>query len=265
MKIVLLVEGGRPAPQALEACVTHAGFRLQRINPVEEHWQSLLPEAFALLLVLPAWGRGACLNPLPLWQKHLAEHSPDVRLLMTSYEAIDHRNHIDLLRIVDYDANWWKQTLPMHSIDGFPAFTGIELGEKLKRFFDGHGDESVVAVLSRIRRVVQMASRELHEMQTPYAEIYTDLVAPAQLADKWREWRNRWINYYPLFTQTPLAGRLEKIAQLTKGIEPWMLDGGKNEKPLAHGTVLQVLNEMREQLQYIEQQYVVQKLSPSYR
>ena len=265
MKIALLVDGGRPAPQALTSCCEAMGIRLIKITPSENNWQPLLAEAFGVMLLLPAWGRRAYLNPSYLCQHFLAAQHPQVRLLMASYGQIDHPNHLDLLQLADYDANWWQQTQQAHITEELPYFTGIDLREKLKRFFDGHGDDSVVAVLSRIRLVVQMASRELQKMQTPYSEIYDDLVAPAQLAEKWREWRNRWINYYPLFEYTPLAGKLEQIAQLTEGMEHWMLAGGKEEEPLANGIILQVLNDMREQLQQIEKQYVIQKLSHTYR
>ncbi|MGH1433549.1 MAG: hypothetical protein ACRBG0_03720 [Lewinella sp.] len=265
MKIVLLVDGGRPAPQALTAYCEAVGFRLIQITPTEDGWQELLPEAFGLMLLLPAWGSGAYLDSSCLWQHFLAAQYPHLRLLMASYEQVDHVNHLDLLRLADYDAAWWQQTQEAHITEELPYFTGIDLSEKLKRFFAGHGDDSVVAVLSRIRLVVQMASRELQKMQTPYSEIYADLVAPAQLANKWREWRNRWINYYPLFEYTPLAGNLEQIALLTEGMEHWMLAGGKEQEPLANGMILQVLNDMREQLQQIEKQYVVQKLSHTYR
>lgn len=265
MKIVLLVDGGRPAPQALTACCEEAGVQLIKIIPTENNWRPLLTEAFGVMLLLPAWGRGAYLDASYLWQHFLAGQYPHLRLLMASYGQVDHSNHLDLLRLADYNAAWWQQTQEAHITEELPYFTGIDLSEKLKRFFAGHGDDSVVAVLSRIRLVVQMASRELQKMQTPYSEIYADLVEPAQLADKWREWRNRWINYYPLFEYTPLAGKLEQIAQLTEGMEHWMLAGGKEEEPLANGMILQVLNDMREQLQQIEKQYVIQKLSHTYR
>lgn len=265
MKTLLLVEGGRPAPQALEACCSAAGLLLTKVHPAEENWEPLLSTSFGLMLLLPAWGRGAYLDAASLWQQYLAGKHPSLRLLLASYGEVNHGNHLDLLRISEYNTTWWEQTRSIDQAEELPLFTGIDLSDKLQRFFAGHGDDSVVAVLSRIRLVVQMASRELRKMQTPYSEIFKDLVAPAQLATKWREWRSRWINYYPLFEYTPLARELAQIAQLTEGVEAWMLAGGEEEEPLANGMVLQVLNDMREQLQQIEKLYVVQKLSHTYR
>jgi hypothetical protein len=146
-----------------------------------------------------------------------------------------------------------------------PALTGIDLMDKLHRFFAGHGQDSVVAVLSSIRLVVQMASHELKEIQTPYPEIYEELIAPAKLPEKWTEWRSRWINYAPLFEFSPIANKLRIIAAFASQIEPWIMAGGVDKQQLLDGSVLDVLNKMRAELQQIENQYVVQKLSHSYR
>lgn len=265
MKIVLLVEGGRPVPAALETHCTEAGFALTKINPRQADWQQKLPEAFGIMLLLPSWARGSYLSSVALWYQYLLSDYPEKRLLVASYQTKAHQNHIDLLRLSEYSHDWWQDSLKVKTMEDLPFYGGLDLSGKLKRFFAGHGQDSVVAVLSRIRLVVQMACREMEKMQTPYIEIYNDLVAPAQLGEKWKEWRNRWINYYPLFEYTPIADQLEHVAALTERVEPWMLAGGAEEKALANGSVLRTLNEVRTQLQQIEKQYVVQKLSHTYR
>ena len=35
----------------------------------------------------------------------------------------------------DYDATWWEQTQEAHITEELPHFTGVDLSEKLKRFF----------------------------------------------------------------------------------------------------------------------------------
>lgn len=266
MKIVLLVEGGRRAPEALFSACAKGGIELRRINLKQDNWQAELQDAFGLMLMLPMWGGNAFLSPVALWQQFLQDKAPNIRLIMASFQSdFQHPNHLDILRLTDYPSSWWEQCQLVDHMEELPPLIGVDLSEKLKRFFAGHGQDSIVAVLSRIRLVVQMASRELKKMDTPYEEIYRDLVEPAELAQKWREWRNRWINYYPLFEHTPIATQLKQIAKQTDGVEAWMAAGGIDEEPLQDGSILQVLNEVRTRLQQIENQYVVQKLSHTYR
>ena len=266
MKIVLLVEGGRQAPAALFSQCAQAGVELRPTPVANTDWKSALEEAYAIMLLVPTWGMNAFLSPVALWQQYLQLNAPDKRLLLASFESdFSHSNHLDLLRLTDYSAEWWEACQSVDQMDELPPIVGVDLSEKLRRFFAGHGQDSIVAVLSRIRLVVQMASRELRKMQTPYDEIYRDLVAPAELGEKWREWRNRWINYYPLFEHTPIAASLKQIAKQTDGVEPWMAAGGQDAAPLQDGSILEILNRVRTQLQQIENQYVVQKLSHTYR
>lgn len=266
MRIVLLVEGGRQAPPALFTQCAKWGIELRRLDLAHDDWMAHLPEAYGLMLMLPMWGANAYLSPVALWQQYLQKTVPEIRLIIASFQSdFQHPNHLDILRLTDYSASWWDQCQLVDHMEELPPLIGVDLSEKLSRFFAGHGQDSIVAVLSRIRLVVQMASRELSKMDTPYDEIYRDLVEPAELDQKWREWRNRWINYYPLFEHTPIATRLKQIAKQTDGVEAWMVAGGKDEEPLRDGSILQVLNEVRTQLQQIENQYVVQKLSHTYR
>lgn len=266
MKIVLFVEGGRQAPAMLFEQCAEWGVDLRRISLANTDWQDQLQDAFGIMLMLPVWGGNAYLSSVALWQQYLQAQAPKARLVMASFQSdFQHSNHLDILRLSDYHATWWDDCQTVDHMEELPPLIGVDLSEKLKRFFAGHGQDSIVAVLSRIRLVVQMASRELQKMDTPYEEIFQDLVAPAELGLKWREWRNRWINYYPLFEYTPIAANLKQIAKLTDGVEPWMAAGGTDEAPLCDGSILQVLNEVRVQLQQIENQYVVQKLSHTYR
>ncbi|MEL7249972.1 MAG: hypothetical protein AAFO03_16205 [Bacteroidota bacterium] len=266
MKIVLLVEGGRKAPTALFSQSEQWGVELRPTPVAGTDWKTALEDAYAVMLLVPTWGANAYLSPVTLWQQYLEMEAPSKRLILASFESsFQHANHLDLLRLTDYSAQWWEDCQPIDHMQELPPVVGVDLSEKLQRFFAGHGQDSIVAVLSRIRLVVQMASRELRKMQTPYEEIYSDLVEPAELGQKWREWRNRWINYYPLFEHTPIASSLKQIAKQTDGVEPWMAAGGQDAAPLQDGSILEILNRVREQLQQIENQYVVQKLSHTYR
>lgn len=260
MRTLLLLHGQRPVPDALVRHAQHAGLAVQ----VQDDLGGDEPP-FAVMLMAPIWHHHAFLNTVPLWERHLAVARPDVRLLVASCQNIVHPNHLDLLRLPQVPTEWWDNTLPLGRATSFPAFEGVDVMDKLHRFFAGHGQDSIVAVLSRIRLVVQMASRELHKMHTPYDDIYVDLVQPTHLKQKWQDWGNRWINYYPYFENTPIVASLQKAAEIASTIEPWMLADGSQEGGLLDGSVLQALDAMRELLQQIEHQYVAQKLSHTYR
>lgn len=260
MRKLILLHGHREVPDALVEHAKNAG-----LSPVVHDRMDADERPFAVMLMLPIWHHHAFMDTSGLWERHLAAQQPDVRLLAASYQNLQHPNHLDLLRLDTYPHDWWEHTLPVAAAPQLPAFEGVDVAEKLHRFFAGHGQDSVVAVMSRIRLVVQMASRELHKMHTPYAEIYEELVQPAHLEQKWQEWRNRWVNYFPYFENTPIVASLRKAADIASSIERWMLANGTQEEGLLDGSILDALDAMREALQQIEQQYVVQKLPHTHR
>ena len=131
--------------------------------------------------------------------------------------------------------------------------------EKLQRFFSGHGDDSIIAVLNRLRFVIQTAEREVTLEQTPFEEVFRDLLSPARLADKWAEWRNRWVNYAPLFRWAPFAADWQQLETDLRFLEAWMAAGGTEAEPLASGRILQHLNRVSTQLYQIAQTYVDQE------
>lgn len=256
---------GRSIPEKLKVHCQTMGFSLKQVDLTTDKWKSDLPSSYAVMLLLPAWGGDLFLAPQSLWYRFLVQEYSHLRLFFVSYQEQGYCNHFDLLRLNEYTKEDWAQAPNVAEMPEIPDFEGADLQDKLKRFFAGHGQSSVVAILTRIRLVVQMASRELSGMETPYDEVFRELIQPAQLHLKWIEWRNRWVYYYPLFQYTPFAAKLKKVATLTNTLEEWMSSGGQDEELLKNGQILNILNEVRSELKSIEEQYVVTKLSHSYR
>ena len=87
MKIVLLVEGGRKAPAALFSQSKRWGVELKTTPVADTDWRLALEEAYAVMLLVPAWGANAFLSPVALWQQYLQMEAPSKRLILASFEA----------------------------------------------------------------------------------------------------------------------------------------------------------------------------------
>lgn len=265
MKKIIGIGGGRPWPKVLAPFLQSAELTLEEVDPGRRNWTRALDEAWGVVAPAPAWGQAAYLSVEALWWRFLRQHYPTHRLLLASFQTSRHPNQLDLLALPEAPLAWRNLTEPAHQQEKPPASGGMDLEDKLRRFFSGHGEDSVIAVINRLRLIVQMAEREVVMEQTPYPEVYRDLLAPAQLAAKWSEWQNRWVNYYPLFQQTPFAAVLRSVARDLHTLEPWMNSGGQAVEPLRDGSLLLTLNRVRQQLYQIEHDYVGPELSHSNR
>lgn len=262
LKNLLLIPCGRKVPKALCEHLEENDFNLSIQEPKDDQCLQKLEQATVIVLMLPAWNGKEFLAPLALWYNFLHKNHKNTKLLFASFQKLDHPNHIDLLKLKEYKKTKYEQALSSDELGlCLPHFEGTDINYKLERFFAGHGQDSVIAVLMRIRMLVQMASTELLSFNTAYDEVFDELLAAVRLDLKWQEWQNRWLHYYPLFEFTPFALAMDSIAQHAERINEWMLAGGKDETLIKNGLVLEVLNAISTELKTIEEQYVIQKLS----
>ena len=254
MKTVYAVPGGRAWPRHLQR---YFETRVA-VQPLPASPQ--LPRDAVLILLAPAWHEGRYLATEAIWKRHFETEAPQSKLILTGFSRATNQNYLDLLALPDNWDKWCAQARTCGE-DWQPAPSGgLDLEDKLRRFFAGHGDNSIIALLTRLHLLVQLAQREVVQYGTPYAEVYAEVVEPAQPARKWAEWRNRWENYVPYFSLLPFADQLRQVDAQIRQLGPWLEAGARDVAPILNGKVPEILHEIKIKLLALEQRYVAQKL-----
>ncbi len=208
----------------------------------------------------PMWHEGHYCSVGAIWHRYFVANFPSHRFLIAGYSAITHTNYLDLLALPDDWEAHLEAALTCQSNWQLPPTDGLQLLDKLQRFLAGHGDQSVVTITGRLKMTVAVAQREYRQMQTPYEEIYRALIRPANLIEKWAEWRSRWDFYLPLFSILPFRTHLEELLPCFTVLENWIATDCKEPEPLENGSLMRALEAIQQTLQLIEEIYVGQEL-----
>ena len=101
--------------------------------------------------------------------------------------------------------------------------------EKIRRFFEGHGDESLTDAFDKILRTLRIAGDELKIHQVDYEEVKKELLLPSNLPEKWATLKSRWANYFPYFSCLPFFNKFKQIEEWLVAINPYFEIGCEQE------------------------------------
>lgn len=167
------------------------------------------------------------------WKQYFQKKNADIRFITVGFAKAPQdedaqKNYMDLLKLpADFDA-FFAAALKA-SGDWTPAYTGgIDMQEKLQRFFEGHGMDSVDQVFSSVKANINFIDGRLkrgYKLETICRE-YSGFPI---FIERWTIFRNRFSNYYPFFKCLPFFSLLEKIYNLTEKIDPFFQSGNQVE------------------------------------
>ncbi len=255
------ISGDRPWPPHLLQYLTQHGYTLNPWPKGEESQREALLSAEAFLLFVPLLHNDQYLAAENLWKHYLELHTPQLKLVCAGFRVGQSGNDLDLLDLPPDPVAFFESALPAGEYWWPTPSGGLDLNDKLRRFFAGHGNESMLALLNRLRMLLQLAHREVVDMGVPYEEVYQDLLAPASLSRKWAEWQSRWDNYANYFQMAPFAEVFDQITRILPPLARWMQEEGRDPDLLRQGKALAILDDIRSAFTKVEEIYVGKELS----
>lgn len=188
----------------------------------------------ALVIFIPIECRGQFVSPVETWRQYLARHQPETCLIIAGIEAINHHNYLDLLSLpIDFSV-FFHNLKAVSDAKWRPLETeAMDMQDKLRRFYEGHGNESVTYTLSKIRRKTETLAKRLKETNFPKAwkEIFEPLEGQtvAYTEEKWKELTRRWGHYAPFFQYLPFREEMEEVGRRIGLISPFFENNCREE------------------------------------
>ncbi|MBK8705047.1 MAG: hypothetical protein IPN33_16780 [Saprospiraceae bacterium] len=172
------------------------------------------------ILLSPVWCNNHFISCDNTWKKYFELNHPDVRFISSGFAELTHKNYIDLLNLPP-DFSVFFTNAQRAGEEWEAANTGgLDMSQKLLNFFEGHGHDSIRQIFSPIYRILRIISDEIGQ-GTPYEELYSELITPNHLPQKWRIFQNRFSNYYPFFACLPFYPDFQQIKLLADSIDPY--------------------------------------------
>lgn len=240
-------------------------FERQEIKFVPYTGITQLKEYPALVIFIPIECRGQFVSPVETWRRYLAGHHPRTRLIISGVEAINHHNYLDLLALpIDFSV-FFHNLRAVNDAGWRPLETeAMDMQDKLYRFYEGHGKESVTYTLSMIRRKMETLATRLKETgyQQAWKEIFEPLgdEAAAYTEEKWKELIRRWEHYAPFFRYLPFSEEMEEVGRRIEIISSFFENNCREEELYARLEPKKNIDRIYEILNTIKQGYVSKKL-----
>ncbi len=215
-----------------------------------------------LLIFSPLLSNGVYTNPIKVWQAFLKKKKPNCKLIIAGFKEAVHENYIDLFNLpgnwndfLDKAKNAGEEWEP---IDG----GGAELSQKLFRFYEGHGAESLLDIFNKIKNKFHLIKREMEkrklslEVTVEAYESFSD--EPESFWDglnaHWNVLMGRWNKYYTLFDYLPFYQLFKEIDSRLRTLNKYFWDEKWDDQRLFEADRL--IAEMNTRLSAIKQDYV---------
>lgn len=256
MQSVTYIGNNPPVLEALSQYLAAQNIRLEaHLLPFKEELTTLT-EAKVIILSSPMYFDGIYVSADGLWKNYLEYHHPEVLLLVAGFLEAKQSNYLDLLNLPEHFLSMLAQAKKAKE-NWLPLTTGgLNMEEKIRRFFEGHGDESLTDEFDKIFRILRIAGDELKNHQAGYEEVKNELLLMNKLPTKWKTLNNRWANYFPYFGSLPFFETFEQIEHWLRYIAPYFETGCEQETLFWQLNCLENIEKIKSNLTSISKHYV---------
>jgi len=164
------------------------------------------------------------------------------------------RNYIDLLNLPEDFETYVENALPVSEEWEIPI-DGADMLDYLKRFFEGHGGNSLLSKLNAVRQTFNIAYTQIVNKEATFNEIWNELLLPFAKPE-WQELINRWQNYYPYFEYLPFYLAMQEISKKFSEISEFFACINPQEKLFLNQGIDSQLTSIYHKLSEIDRLYI---------
>lgn len=214
----------------------------------------------SLVIFIPVENQGQFVSPAGIWRQFLAKNHPETRLIISGVEAINHHNYLDLLNLPNDFSVFFNNLKAVNEKSWAPIETeALDMRVKLRRFYEGHGRESVTYTLSKIIRKTETLAKRLKEVG--YRQAWKEIFEPLKgetvtyTEEKWNELIRRWEHYAPFFQYLPFKEETEEAGRRIEYISPFFGNNCREEELYTSLECKKNLGWLYDTLDTIKQEY----------
>ena len=189
-----------------------------------------LPTAHIYLIFSPIYHNRSYIYYDILWKRYLQKKNPGAVLLTAGFvEGPQHSNYLDLLNLPAELQACIKETKTVGE-HWTPVYCGgLRMEKKFQLFFRGHGRESVLDVLHKIKRKIHLIERELKAGEWSYQKAAAEYLGSGYVTERWKDFEARWENYFEFFAYTPFHWLFQELDAVMRQVRPYFLGGYTSE------------------------------------
>lgn len=208
-----------PRNRALMSSLRQAGLSLSMLYGSKGRLEWNIPPQSIIVLPSPYWHLNVYWSIDDIWRAFLRPYFPESRLVLVGVEGIEHPNYLDLLSGKASFYENLEKAKTLNQDTKIPGLQGRDIGPVVTRFLEGHGGDSVIDMLHRVRRKFQILLHEYNQSAQEYEAAFPEIVGSEYMIQCWGQFKNRWNNYKSHFEILPFCNTFDLLTTEIKQVD----------------------------------------------
>jgi len=199
----------------------------------------------------------------PLWADYLKQTHFPFRLVILNYQKRENLNSNPFsINLADSTPPLSDKIRTVLSVDDLTVhgFNGnyetTNITDMLKGFFKGHGQESLVSVLTSIGNDLDMGPKLVASDDYSIDECIQELIIKRELPRKWNEFKERYNKYLIYFKYTPFFVEVQGLADYFQKVDAYLQNIPRTKDAFIKTTISEEIRKAREILEDIDRKYI---------
>ena len=207
---------------------------------------------------------GELYSIFPLWADYLKQTHFPFRLVILNYQKRENLNSNPFsINLADFDRPLPDKIRTVLSVDDLTVhdFNGnyetTNIIDMLKGFFKGHGQESLVSVMTSIGNDLDMGPR-LVASPEKYSvdECIQELIIKRELPRRWNEFKGRYNRYLTYFRYTPFFKEVRGLTDYFQKVDNYLQNIPKTKDAFIKTRISEEIRKARVILEEIDRKYI---------
>jgi hypothetical protein len=144
--------------------------------------------------------------------------------------------------------------LTVHGYNGNSETANII--DKLKTFFKGHGEESLLSILTSIGNDLDMGPKLVASDDYSVDECIQELIIKRKLPEKWDEFKERYNRYLVYFRYTPFFKEIQGLTDYFQKVDAYLQNIPRTQEAFIKTTISEEIRKARMILEEIDHKYI---------
>jgi hypothetical protein len=199
----------------------------------------------------------------PLWADYLKQTLFPFRLVILNYQKRENLNSNPFsINLVDSNSPLSDKIRTVLSVDDLTVhdFNGnyetTNIIDMLKGFFKGHGEESLVSILTSIGNDLDMGPKLVASDDYSVDECIQELIIKRELPGKWSEFKERYNRYLIYFRYTPFFKEIQGLTDYFQKVDAYLRNIPKTKETFIKTRISEEIRKARKILEDIDSKYI---------
>jgi hypothetical protein len=215
-----------------------------------------------IFIMDPIEVNGEFFSIFTLWVEYVKEGKLPLRLIILNYEKIENlSSNPFFINLIDSDCLLSDKIEIVLSVDDLSVydyvanFQATNIVDVLKVFFKGHGQESLIKILTDLDQYFQQGPQLVAMDDYTVEECVQELIVKRAIP-KWESFKERYDKYLLYFRYTPFFKEIQGLTDYFRKVDAYLQNIPKTKEAFIQARISEEIRKARVILEDIDRKYI---------